>query len=195
MPSSVHFGLRRLTPPPALIAALGALTLLGWAPLRAESGSAAVETAALPLSFDLKDQFDREYTQALCTGRIAVMVIADREGSKFSGPWSQAVGRGLEAAAAPATQWVPVATLPGVPGFMRGFVKGKFPQKKEQWTLLDWGGSLAKAYGLSGKRCHVLVFGPDGRLRHRSGGREVDAAAVMAIVAAVNAAASGGSPR
>jgi subtilisin family serine protease len=168
-----------------MIIALGILILVTAGPLRAETGSAAAEPPAPPLNFDLKDQFDREYTQALCAGKIAIVVIADREGSKFSGPWSEAVGRDLRAAAAPATQWVPVATLPAVPGFMRGFIKGKFPQKPEQWTLLDWGGSLAKAYGLAGKRCHVLVFGSDGRLLHHSGGREVDAAAVTAIVAAV----------
>ena len=179
-------------PSAGVITVLGILILAAAGPLRAQAGAPAPEP---PLSFDLKDQFDRAYTQALCAGRIAVMVIADREGSKFSGPWSEAVGRGLTAAAAPATQWVPVATLPAVPGFMRGFIKGKFPQKQEQWTLMDWGGSLAKAYGLSDKRCHVLVFGPDGRLLHHSGGREVDAAAVTAIVAAVAAAGSAGSQR
>ena len=164
---------------------LAVLALLGVRPLQAETGPAAAESPVPALRFALQDQFDREYTQALCAGKIAVMVVADREGSKFSGPWSQAVGRGLEAAGAPVTQWVPVATLPAVPGFIRGFIKGKFPQDKAQWTLLDWGGSLARAYRLPGKRCHVLVFSPDGRLLHRAGGREVDSAAVAAIVAAV----------
>ncbi len=181
----------RSFPSAGLVAALGLLALLAAGPLHAQGGAPATEPPAPPLSFDLKDQFDREYTQAMCAGRVAIVVIADREGSKFSGRWSEAVGRGLDAAA-PAAEWVPVATLPAVPGFMRGFIRGKFPQKKEQWTLLDWGGSLARAYGLAGKRCHVLVFGPDGRLRHRSGGREVDDAAVTAVVAAVSAAAGPG---
>ncbi len=190
MPSHPRFGFRRLAPPPGAVAVLAGLTLLTCLPLRAQAGSTSVEPPAPPLSFDLKDQFDREYTQALCAGRIAVMIIADREGSQFSGQWSEAIGRGLKSAGAPATQWVPVATLPAVPGFVRGFIKGKFPQDQAQWTLLDWGGRLAKAYDLPGKSCRILVFSADGRLLHRAGGREVDPAAVSAIVAAVVGASS-----
>ena len=171
------------------IAALGFLLLVTAGPARAQAGSTSVEPPSPPLSFDLKDQFDREYTQAWCAGRIAVMVIADREGSHFSGQWMQAIGRALQSAGAPATQWVPVATLPAVPGFMRGWIKEKFPQNQKDWTLLDWGGRLTKTYDLPGKSCRILVFGADGRLRHRAGGREVDPAAVSAIVAAVVGAA------
>ena len=183
MPSFRHSAIRRLAP--AIIAA--GLALLTVLPLRAQPDPGA-GTAVPPLAFSLKDQFDREYTQAWCAGRTAIMVVADREGSQFSGRWSKAIGQGLQSAGAPATAWVPVASLPSVPGFIRGFIKARFPQDKAQWTLMDWGGTLARAYHLEPKCCHILVFGPDGRLRHRASGRELDSAAVAAVVAAVGAA-------
>jgi len=173
---------------PRLAPAAIAIALLAGLPPGAPAAAPA-EAAAPPLAFNLKDQFDREYSQASCAGKVAILVVADREGSQFSGRWSTAVGQGLESAGAPATTWVPVATLPALPGFMHGFVKGKFPQDKAQWTLMDWGGSLAKAYHLAPKCCHILVFGPDGRLRHHASGREVDSSAVAAAVAAISAAA------
>ena len=194
MSSSAQSAIHRLSSA-GVSAALGILVLVTAGPLRAQTTAAAAEPAAPPLTFDLKDQFDRGVTQAVCTGRIAIVVVADREGSRFSGRWSQALGSGLKSAGAPATKWVGVATLPSLPGFMRGFVKGKFSQDKEQGTLLDWGGTLAQAYHLAPKCCHILVFGPDGRLRHHASGREVDPAAIAGVVAAVSAAGSGGRQR
>ncbi len=179
--------LPRLAPTAIIIALLTGL------PFRAPAGAPA-EAAAPPLGFTLKDQFDREHSQASFAGRTAIMVVADREGSQFSGRWSKAIEQGLESAGAPPAAWVPVASLPSVPGFVRGFIKGKFPQDQAQWTLMDWGGTLAKAYHLAPKCCHILVFGPDGRLRHHASGREPDTAAVAAVVAAVGAA-SGDSNR
>ena len=72
-----------------------------------------------------------------------------------------------------------------MPGFFRGFIKSKFPQDPANWTLLDWGGQLAKDYRLPGKRCNVLIFGPDGLLLLHTGGRELDPAAVVRAVVAI----------
>ena len=72
---------------------------------------------------------------------------------------------------------------------MHGYIKRNyFSKDKAHWTLMDWGGQLAKTYGLPDRCCNVLVFGPDGRLLLRTGGREIDPAAVSAVIAAVAAA-------
>ncbi len=180
----------RLALPPGIIAAsLGVFALLGLSPLRSNAVANPAKNTAPPLTFALKDQFDHEYTQALYAGKTAIVVEADREGSKFSGQWSDAISRALKSAANPAVQWVPVATLPSMPGFLHGFIKSKFPQDPANWTLLDWGGQLAKAYRLPARRCNVLIFGPDGLLLLHTGGRELDPAAVVAAVAAIGSAA------
>jgi hypothetical protein len=194
--NDLRFAFRQLAGSPGftLAAGVGVLALLGFFPPRLQAGANPAGKAVPPLTFTLKDQFDREYTQALCAGKIAIVLVADREGSKFCGQWGDAIGRGLPPGAGSAVQWVPVAILPPVPAFMQGFVKSKFPQDKTQWTLMDWGGRLATAYGLPAKCCNVLVFDPDGRLLLRTGGREVDPAMVAAVVAAVTGASSSTRP-
>jgi len=191
--TDLRFALCRPTSSSRLIAACGlACLFLGLSLPALPAGPAPADGTVPPLTFALKDQFDREYTQALCAGKIAIVFEADREGSKFSGQWSAAIAAGLKSAASPAVQWVSVAELPSVPGFLQGFVKSKFPQDKTQWTLLDWHGRFIKMYGLPSDRCNVLVFAADGRFLLRIGGREVDPAAVSALVAAVAAAAPNG---
>jgi hypothetical protein len=146
-----------------------------------------VDTAP-PLVFSLKDQFDRKYTQASCAGTVALVIEADRDGSKFSGHWADAIGSGLKSAGDPPVHWLSVAALPSVPGFVQGFIKSQFPQDKTQPTLMDWRGQLVKAYGLQSHRCNVLIFGPDGRCLLCVGGREVDPAAVSSVVATIASA-------
>ncbi len=195
MLSDLRSAFRQLARSPGVLAAVFVLlAFIGFSPHRLQAVTNPAEMTAPPLAFTLKDQFDREYTQALCAGKTAIVVEADREGSKFSGRWSETIARALKAAAHPAVQWVGVATLPSVPGFLQGFIKDMFTKNPANWTLLDWGGRLAKAYRLPAKRCNVLIFGPDGCLLLRTGGREIDHAAVAAAVAAVNTSAPARSP-
>jgi len=138
-----------------------------------------------PLAFTLKDQFDREYTEACCADRTALLLIADRKGSAFVGKWSAAIGSELKTVAHPPVQWVGVATLSGVPSFMRGMVKKMSGSDRAHWTLMDWQGVLAKAYALPAGHTSILVFAPDRRLVLRISGREVDPSVVSSVVAAV----------
>lgn len=48
------------------------------------------------ISFTLKDQFDREYTERSFPDNILVIIAADRDGSKFSDSWQQAIYGALE---------------------------------------------------------------------------------------------------
>lgn len=175
----------------AALAAAISLGALGFVPAAAAE-PAETAAAALAVLAALKDQFDQPFEPAGGAGQVVLLLQADRGGSEFSGRWAEAIGRSLEAGAAPAAsvRWVSVASLPAAPGFMRGFVKGKFPQDRSQPTLLDWGGRLARKLSLPADRCNVLVLAPDGRLVHRAGGREVDAAAVPAVVRAIREAAN-----
>ena len=183
----LRFALRQFALSSGVLAAsFAVLTVLGFSPHRLHAAANPAENTAQRLKFALKDQFDREYTQALCAGKTAIVIEADREGSRFSGQWSDAISRALKPAANPAVQWVGVARLPWMPGFLRGFIKSKFPQDPANWTLLDWGGQLADTYRLPAKRCNVLIFGPDGLLLLHTGGREPDPAEVAKVVVAID---------
>ena len=184
-----RFALRQRTLPSGVLATgFVVLAILGFSPHRLHAAANPAENTAQQLKFALKDQFDREYTQAFCAGKTAIVIEADRGGSEFSGQWSQSIAQALKPATNPAVQWVGVATLPWMPGFLRGFIKSKFPQEPGNWTLLDWGGQLADTYRLPAKRCNVLIFGPDGLLLLHTGGREPDPAEVARVVVAIESA-------
>lgn len=114
---------------------------------------------AMPkLAFALQDQFGRDYSEAKFANKIVVLTVADREGGQFSGAWTQAIAAALTPETRTRVQFFPVADLRGVPGFVKSFVRRKFPKEKNQSVLLDWDGQLAKRYDLASKQCNLLVF-------------------------------------
>ena len=81
---ALRFALRQgALPYGALAAGFFVLAVLGFSPHRLHAATNPAENTAQPLRFALKDQFDREYTQALCAGKTAIIIESDREGSQF----------------------------------------------------------------------------------------------------------------
>jgi len=69
-----------------------------------------------------------------------------------------------------------MANLGGVPGFMRGFVKGRFkgttPEgRPKSAVLLDWSGTVARLYGYRDDMTNVYVIDQQGVLRYKAAGR------------------------
>ena len=71
----------------------------------------------------------------------------------------------------------------GVPFFLKGMIRSKFPEDPDDWALMDWKGVIAKAYDFVPKASNTLVFAPNGTLVHHASGREVDEKAIQEIVA------------
>ena len=82
------------------------------------------------LAFSLQDQFDRTYTEKNWPGKILVLIVSDRKGSQFNGAWQAAIAGALKPPASSQVQFVGVADVHSVPGFMHGLVKRYFPQDK-----------------------------------------------------------------
>ncbi len=147
------------------------------------AGSA--EAPAL-IDFELQDQFDRTYRASDYDGRVLYVVASDKDGSRFNGAWSQAIFEALEGDhEAEALATFGVADLSGVPFFLKKLIKGKFPQDRDQWALMDWKGRFRKAYGFERGSSNILVFGADGRLAHRAHGREVEPRVLDGVVASL----------
>ena len=66
-----------------------------------------------------------------------------------------------------------MADTRGVPFFVKGFVRGKFPKERDRPVLLDWEGRFAKAYDWRPEETNVLVFDEHGTLVHQTHGTEV----------------------
>ncbi len=127
------------------------------------------------IQFRLKDQFDREYTDQDFWGRTVILVGSDREGSQFNEEWSKALYDSLvKYQYRDSVVFLPVANVQGVPFFLKGMVKGKFPRDKQRWILLDWQGIFAGAYQFVPGHSNIIVVGSRGNLIHQCAVRELD---------------------
>lgn len=163
---------------------LAAVVLLLCGVLPRTPGAAA-ETALI--QFELRDQFDRPYRDTQLRGESLVVVGSGRKGSEFQADWMAALRAGLrDHLVAGGLRIVEVADLRGVPFFLKGTVKKKFPEDRAAWVLMDWKGRFGSAYELDGDLCSVLVFDAGGHLVYRASGSEVDSRVLDRIRAAVD---------
>lgn len=138
------------------------------------------------LDFELEDQFKNVHRSSDVAGKIVLLIGADRAGSQFTGAWSKAIYDSLGGHPRyPQIAHLAHADLRGVPFFIKGFVRSKFPQDPDRWVLMDWKGTIPKAYEFAAKSANVLVFAPDGALVHHASGREPDDEAVSGVVMAL----------
>ena len=125
------------------------------------------------ISFKIKDQFGRVYTDEDYRGRVVVVIAGGREGRKYSRLWTRAIKDSLEDESGfDDIRFLRLANMRGVPPFMREMVRGKLPKEKEKWVLLDWKGEFAEAYQFEKGVSNIFVFDRHGVLVHQTHGRE-----------------------
>ena len=136
------------------------------------------------IEFEIDDQFKVKHTDAEFRDSLVVLVGGGRKGSKFTGAWGAAVGDAVaDEVARGEVVFLPYADTRGVPFFLKGTVRGRFPKDPESWTLIDWKGRLAKAYEMDPDVATLLLFAHDGRLVTRVSGTEVEPAKLDAFLA------------
>ena len=126
------------------------------------------------ISFKIKDQFKREYTEKSFKEDILIFFGSDREGSKFNPAWGTAIADSLGETLAGTIKFIGLADLRGVPFFLKGFVRGKFPKEKTNWLLMDWKGKFSKTYHFEKKHCNILIFNRARKLVYQTAGRKLD---------------------
>ncbi len=127
------------------------------------------------IAFTFRDQFNNIYTRDDFAGHILIVVGSDREGSPFNELWSFAIYDSLKKYSLnDSVRFLPVADVRGVPFFLKGMVKSKFPREKKRWILLDWKGLFAKAYRFIAGSSNILLIRRDGRVVYHVYGREPD---------------------
>jgi len=157
------------------------LTVLGLA-----AGSPTHAEDRELLNFELKDQFENVHRRSDVLGNIVLLIGSDRGGSQFNEAWGKAIHDSLsDHPRYYQISHLAYADLRGVPFFVKGFVRGKFPQEPDRWVLMDWKGIIAKTYDLAPKSSNVLVFAQDGALVHHATGREPDDETVSEILTAL----------
>ena len=141
------------------------------------------------IDFNVEDQFKKLHTRSEVNGKVFIIVGSDRGGSGFNGAWSNAIAEGVgELGVSEQVVSVGLADLRGLPFFLKGMIRGKFSRKPEEWSIMDWKGVFPKAYEFEKDVSNILVFGPAGRLLHRTSGQEVDSEEIGAILEKIETA-------
>ncbi len=136
------------------------------------------------ISFELKDQFKREYTENSWTDSILLFLGSDKTGSKYNPIWAKAIYDSIHLNLPKfPLQQVGVANLSSVPFFLKGFIRNKFPDDREKWTLMDWDGTFSKTYNLVAKKCNILIFDRRRVLVYKTSVKELDKIKLREILA------------
>ena len=151
-----------------------------------------VATVAAPaelIEFKVEDQFKKNHTREEVAGKVFVIVGSDRGGSVYNGAWSAAIDAGVrDLKVSDRVVSVGLADLRGLPFFLKGMIRGKFSENSKGWSIMDWKGIFPKAYEFEKDVSNILVFGPEGRLLHRTSGQEADPAEIRTILEKIEAA-------
>ena len=132
--------------------------------------------------FELEDQFEDERTHDDVLGTVSVLIWADRDGREWSGEWREMITAALrgqvEGGLVQIRGW---AHTKGAPFFVKGRIRGSFPEEPARWAVLDWDGVFEEHFEPREEHVTVFVFDREGCLVARATGQEVDARRVAEL--------------
>ena len=141
------------------------------------------------VDFALEDQFGTLHRREDVEGTVVLLIGSDKGGSEFNGAWSREISESLgEHPAYPEISHLAHADLRGVPFFVKGMVRSKFPEDPDRWVLLDWKGILSEAYDFQAKSSNILIFSRRGDLLLHAAGREPDEPTIESVVSTLRRA-------
>ena len=127
------------------------------------------------ISFEISDQFGRIYTENDLHDRIIICLGGDKDGSQYIGQWSEAIRKSIsENNNFKLIKFIPLSDLRGIPFFVKGFVKSKFPKNENNRILMDWDGLFPNAYQFETGECNILIFDRNGVLVHKIHGNKLN---------------------
>ncbi len=151
----------------------------------------AIRAETALIDFEIEDQFKVKHDRTGFLGKPFYLLGSDREGKVYNREWGPAIRDGMKARGIDEQiEELGLADLRGVPFFLKGFVRGKFPKEDVGPILMDWKGRFPKAYDFMPGDCNILVFGARGELLLRHHGKEPDAAGLVRVLDAIQAAAA-----
>lgn len=115
----------------------------------------------------IEDQFEHEWKSSAFKGAVTVYVLSGRDGHEYSENWTRTLIPRFKSS--PVT-FVPVADVQTVPGFLKGFIRGKFKDTFKYSVLLDWEGTLISAFKMVEGYPNFVIVGKDGVVIHTTHG-------------------------
>jgi len=138
-----------------------ALTALALA-LGTVAFSQPLEVGKSAPAFNLKDQFGKPWKLAELQDKILVLVVADRDSGNTMGPWVD----NLKSCYGAKIHLLGLLDLHSIPGIGRGFAKSRIRKETNDPLMLDFSGTISKAYLVSSKHAGVVVIDRSGTVRY-----------------------------
>ena len=116
--------------------------------------------------FTLEDQFSKEHSSKKFEGKNVVYIITDRAGADYVENWTKSLSPFKSK-----VNFVAVANVKGVPGLLKGFIRGKFREVYSYSVLMDWEAKLWEYYGCKDGVPTVVFVDNSGVVRFKTSGK------------------------
>jgi hypothetical protein len=111
-------------------------------------------------SFELEDQFQKNFSVKFPADKVTILVFGDRNGSNQIEGWV----RPLYGKYSDGIYIFGVAELSAVPWVARPFVRGIIKNKSKTSIMLDWSGKISKSYGYQKNKANLFVVDKAGNV-------------------------------
>jgi predicted transcriptional regulator len=118
------------------------------------SGVFAIQAGTRAPDFSLSDQFGKQWTLSGLAGNVTVLVAADRNSGRSMGPWVDTLKNRYSGR----IQILALMDLHDIPGIGRGIAKSRIRDETKDPVMIDFHGTIAKAYGVNSKYPVVVVI-------------------------------------
>ena len=123
--------------------------------------------------FSLRDQYDSKFGLEKHRGSIIILFIGNRYAREDLRYW----GTEITNIYGEKIRYIYIISMPNVPFFLKGWIKGKFKGKNEDTeekkgsVLLDWGGVIFKKYTSIEKSANIILIDREGIIRNIERGK------------------------
>lgn len=135
------------------------------------------------ISFNVEDQFGKEYTERSWQDSILVVFGSDKDGSKYNERWAVALYENYQSEnlKIPVT-YIGVADLSSVPFFLKSTVRKFIKNSSENGIILDWEGVFPEAYNFVENNCNILMFDFNRNLIYQTAVQNLETEKITEIV-------------
>ncbi len=130
------------------------IVILVISALALSSAAMALQLGEKAPDFKLNDQFGKTWELSALSGKVIVVVAANRDSGRAMGPWVD----NLKSKYGDKIQLLGLMDLHTIPGIGRGIAKSRIRKETKDPLMLDFNGATAKSYDVSSKVPVVVVI-------------------------------------
>lgn len=121
-------------------------------------------------TFSIEDQYEKRWAHTNYKGTITLYVLSDRDGYEYSENWTKPLRERFESR----IEFVPVADVREVPGFLKGYIRSRFRDEFSYSVLMDWEGTLITALDMQEGFPTFVLTDQNGVIRFRIFGSGIE---------------------